>query len=198
MLYRFARVLLLTLFRILYRFEARGVSNVPRSGPVVLCSNHLTNLDPITLGIAVPRKIHYMAKAELFRIPLFGSLIRSLGAFPVKRGGVSKEAIRTALGVLSEGKVMGIFPEGSRHAEKIDGVGMGKRGAVSMAARSGAAVVPVALVGNYRPFRKMVAVYGAPLDLSPYLVKGSEDWDGATDFMMTRIREMMRTGQPSR
>ncbi|GIO11710.1 1-acyl-sn-glycerol-3-phosphate acyltransferase [Cohnella xylanilytica] len=197
MLYRFCRLLLRVLFKVVYRFEARGVSHIPLDGPVVLSSNHKSLIDPMTLGIAVPRKVHYMAKQELFGIPLFGPFIRALGAFPVKRGGVSKEAIRTALSILEEGKVMGIFPEGTRKGERIDGVAMGKRGAISMAARSGAAVVPVALVGDYRPFRKMMAVYGAPLDLSPYLVKGAEDYEAATELMMSRIREMIRTGRPA-
>jgi 1-acyl-sn-glycerol-3-phosphate acyltransferases len=197
MLYGFARVLLRAFFKAAFRFEARGVSNIPAEGAAVLCSNHLSVLDPITLGIAVPRKVHYMAKEELFRIPGFGSLIRAVGAFPVKRGGVSKEAIKTAITLLREGKVMGIFPEGTRKGERIEGVAMGKRGAVSMAARAGATVVPVAIVGDYRWFRKMVTVYGAPLDLSPYLVKGEEDLDAATDELMSRIREMIRTGQPT-
>lgn len=195
MLYRFARVVLWLVFRILYRFEATGISNLPKSGPVVLCSNHKSLIDPVTLGIGAPRKIHYMAKEELFRIPLFNPLIRALGAFPVKRGGVSKEAIRTAIRVLEEDKVMGIFPEGTRKGERIDGVGMGKRGAITIATRSGAAIVPVAIVGDYRLFRKLIMVCGAPLDLSAYLVKGSEDWEAATEVLMSSIRELHRTGR---
>jgi len=181
----------------LYRFEARGVANIPQSGPVVLCSNHKSLIDPVTLGVGSPRKINYMAKEELFRIPLFNSLIRALGAFPVKRGGVSKEAIRTAINVLKADKVMGIFPEGSRKGERVEGVGMGKRGAITIAARSAAAVVPVAIIGDYRLFRKLIMVCGAPLDLSPYLEKGAEDWEGATEVLMSNIREMHRTGRPT-
>jgi len=151
MLYRIARAILRVLYALLYRLEARGIENIPREGPVVLCSNHRSLQDPITLGVCVPRKVHYMAKEELFRIPLFGSLIRGVGAFPVKRGGVSKEAIRTAITLLQGGNVMGIFPEGTRN----EAVGMGKRGAVTMAVRGKAIVVPVALVGEYRIFRKL-------------------------------------------
>ncbi|THF78351.1 lysophospholipid acyltransferase family protein [Cohnella fermenti] len=197
MLYGFARSLLRAFFKVAFRFEARGVSNIPKDGAVVLASNHKSLFDPITLGIAVPRMVHYMAKEELFRIPVFGAAIRAVGAFPVKRGGVSKEAIRTAINLLREGKVMGIFPEGTRKGERVEGVAMGKRGAISMAVRAGAAVVPVALVGEYRWFRKMVAIYGEPLDLSPYLVKGEEDLDAATDELMARIRELLRTGKPT-
>lgn len=195
MLYRFARVVITQLFRLLFRFKAIGVSNIPKEGPVVLASNHKSVIDPVTLGVGSPRKIHYMAKEELFRIPLFNSLIRALGAFPVKRGGVSKEAIRTALKVLGEAKVMGIFPEGTRKGNRIDGVAEGKRGAISMAARARAAVVPVAIVGEYKLFRKLTMVVGEPLDLSEFLEKGNEDWDGATEKLMSAIRELHKTGR---
>jgi 1-acyl-sn-glycerol-3-phosphate acyltransferase len=146
------------------------------------------------LGTWVPRKVHYMAKAELFKVPLLGPLIRGVGAFPVKRGGVSKEAIRTAISLLEEGKVMGIFPEGTRN----ETVGMGKRGAVSMAIRAKAAVVPVALVGSYRPFSKLIAVYGTPIDMRPYAEQGTtESMEEATELIMSRIREMLATGKPA-
>lgn len=194
MLYRFCRFVVRTVFILLYRLEAQGISNIPLEGPVILCSNHKSLQDPITLGAWVPRKVHYMAKAELFRIPLFGPLIKAVGAFPVKRGGVSKEAIRTAITLLQEGKVMGIFPEGTRN----ESVGMGKRGAVSMAVRARASVVPVAIVGNYRVFRKMKAIYGAPIDMSPYADAGtSESMEAATELIMSRIREMIETGKPA-
>ncbi|TFE29969.1 lysophospholipid acyltransferase family protein [Cohnella luojiensis] len=194
MLYRFCRMILRICFTLLYRLEARGINNIPREGPVILCSNHKSLLDPITLGVWVPRKVHYMAKEELFRIPLFGSLIRAVGAFPVKRGGVSKEAIRTAITLLQGGNVMGIFPEGTRN----ESVGMGKRGAVTMAIRSKAIVVPVALVGEYRLFRKMLAVYGAPIDLTPFAEQGTtESMEDATELIMSRIREMVSSGRPA-
>jgi 1-acyl-sn-glycerol-3-phosphate acyltransferase len=194
MIYRFCRLLARIVFTLVYRLEARGISNIPRSGPVILCSNHKSLQDPITMGACVPRKVHYMAKAELFTVPLLGSLIKSIGAFPVKRGGVSKEAIRTAISLLQEGNVMGIFPEGTRN----ESLGMGKRGAVAMALRSKAMVVPVALVGDYRPFRKMIAVYGAPIDMTPFAEQGTtESAEQATELIMSRIAEMLRTGRPA-
>ncbi|KIL34855.1 acyl-phosphate glycerol 3-phosphate acyltransferase [Cohnella kolymensis] len=194
MIYRFCRLLARILFMVVYRLEARGISNIPHTGPVILCSNHKSLLDPITMGAWVPRKVHYMAKAELFTVPLLGPLIKAIGAFPVKRGGVSKEAIRTAISLLQEGHVMGIFPEGTRN----ESLGMGKRGAVSMAVRSKAMVVPVALVGDYRPFRKMIAVYGAPIDMTPFAEQGTtESMEQATELIMSRIAEMLRTGRPA-
>lgn len=194
MLYRICRGLLRVLCWLLFRLEARGIHNIPSDGPVVLCSNHKSVIDPVTLGTWVPRKVHYMAKAELFKVPLLGPLIRSLGAFPVKRGGVSKEAIRTAISLLEEGKVMGIFPEGTRN----ENVGMGKRGAVAMAIRAKAQVVPVAIVGDYRIFRKMIVVYGAPIDMAPFIEQGTtESMEAATELIMSRIRQMVETRTPA-
>lgn len=194
MLYSFSRLVVRTIYRLLFRLEARGLSNIPATGPVILCSNHKSLQDPFTLGAMVPRKVHYMAKAELFRIPVVGQVIRAWGAFPVKRGGVSKEAIRTAIELLQNGNVMGIFPEGTRN----ESLGAAKRGAVTIALRSGATVVPVALVGQYRLFRRMSAVYGAPIDLKPYAESGgSESMEKATELIMSKIREMLETGKPS-
>lgn len=134
-----------------------------------------------------------MAKAELFKVPVLGWLINKLGAFPVKRGGVSKESIKTALNTLRGGHVMGIFPEGTRNSDS----GVAKKGAASFALRSGAAVVPAAIVGSYKPFRRMTVIYGAPIDLSSFDGKGSESLEEVTDVIMGRIHEMAKTGRPS-
>jgi len=194
MLYATSRTIVRATYRLLFRLEARGVSNIPLDGPVILCSNHKSALDPFTLGAWVPRKVHYMAKDVLFRIPVVAQVIRAWGAFPVKRGGVSKEAIRTAIDLMKQGKVMGIFPEGTRNSE----LGPAKRGAVSIAIRSNAIVVPVALVGSYRLFRKMYAIYGAPIAMDRYASAGTiESMEEATNLIMSKIREMIETGNPS-
>lgn len=194
MLYAISRSIVRFIYWLLYRLESEGVSNIPQTGPVILCSNHRSLLDPFTLGAPVPRKVHYMAKEELFRIPIVKTVIRAWGAFPVKRGGVSKEAIRTAIELLQSGKVMGIFPEGTRN----ETLGPAKRGAVTIAIRSGAVVVPVALVGPYRLFRKMRVLYGAPIDMKPFAEDGSaESMEQATRLIMSKIGEMIQTGRPS-
>ncbi|SFI56217.1 1-acyl-sn-glycerol-3-phosphate acyltransferase [Paenibacillus sp. UNC496MF] len=191
MLYSICRSLLRIIYAVLFRFEAIGLENIPPTGPVVLCSNHISLLDPPTVGTPVNRMVHYMAKAELFAVPLFGPFIRSLGAFPVKRGGVSKEAIRTAIGLLKEGKVMGIFPEGSRSA----GDSAGKKGAAMIALRSGATVIPVAIIGRYKIFRKMRIKYGKPIDLTAFIQDSSSDvLEQVTDVIMREIRNMVKEG----
>lgn len=194
MLYSVSRMIVRFIYWLLFRLEARGISNIPAEGPVILCSNHKSMLDPFTLAVRVPREVHFMAKAELFRIPVVGPVIRAFGAFPVKRGAIGKETIRTAIELLRQGKVMGIFPEGTRN----ETLGPAKRGAVTIAMRSGAAVVPVALIGNYKLFRKMIVVYGAPVDMTPFVEAGTtEAQEEATERIMSKIRQMLETGQPS-
>lgn len=189
MIYTFCRSVLLFIYKIMYRMEAVGVEHVPKSGGVLLCANHISLLDPPTIGIFLKRKVHFMAKKELFDIVGFSWLIKQLGAFPVKRGGVSKESIKMSLTLLREGHVMGIFPEGTRLKDGQSAIG--KKGAATFALRSGAAVVPVAIIGHYKAFKKMKVVYGAPLDLSAYVDdKSTEAAEHVTEMIMTRIREL--------
>lgn len=188
MLYRIFRYLLRVIYTLLFRLEARGTENIPADGPVVLASNHLSLLDPPTVGIKIRRKVHFMAKEELFKIPVFGPLIRAFGAFPVKRGGVSKDAIKSAISLLKEGNILGIFPEGTRNNQEGTAA---KKGASMIAIRSGAAVVPVAIIGKYSLFRKMIVCYGKPIDLKPFIEEGAPDMlEQVTDAIMARIREI--------
>lgn len=156
MIYTVCASILRLIYRVLFRLEAVGRENVPAEGGVLLCSNHISNLDPPTVGILLKRKVHFMAKAELFNVPVLGPLIGKLGAFPVKRGGVSKESIKLALNILRDGKVMGIFPEGSRGAG-----GIGKKGAASFALRSGASLPfrsPLLVITSFSVKRKCYTV----------------------------------------
>ncbi|MHA6530897.1 lysophospholipid acyltransferase family protein [Paenibacillus sp. BAC0078] len=193
MIYAICVGLLRLIYAVLFPLKIIGKENVPKEGGVLLCANHISLLDPMTIGIKLKRQVKYMAKAELFNVPVLGWLINKLGAFPVKRGGVSKESIKTALNTLRGGHVMGIFPEGTRNSDS----GVAKKGAASFALRSGAAVVPAAIVGSYKPFRRMTVIYGAPIDLSSFDGAGSDSLDEVTDVIMGRIHEMMKTGKPT-
>ncbi|WP_342561833.1 lysophospholipid acyltransferase family protein [Paenibacillus sp. FSL R7-0345] len=193
MIYVICRGLLRLIYAILFPLRIVGKENVPKEGGVLLCANHISLLDPITIGIKLKRQVKYMAKAELFTVPVLGWLIGKLGAFPVKRGGVSKESIKTALNTLRGGHIMGIFPEGTRNSD----TGVAKKGAASFALRSGAAVVPAAIIGSYKPFRRMTVIYGEPIDLSAFDGAGSDSLEEVTDVIMGRIHEMIKTGKPS-
>lgn len=188
MIYLIVRAILRFFYSTWYRSEIIGLEHIPSHGPVIVCSNHISTLDPPSLGIWMPRKIRYMAKAELFKIPVFGALIHQLGAFPVKRGGVSKDSIRLAIDMLKSGELIGVFPEGTRNAAAS---GMGKRGAMHLAFKSGATVVPAAILASYKPFSKVKVIYGEPVDIAEYIEQGtSEAQEAATDEVMTRIRKL--------
>ena len=191
MLYLTFRVILRLLFRLFLRLKVEGMENIPSQGPVVLCANHISNLDPPLLGTPLNRRVHYMAKEELFRIPLFGSMIRQLGAFPVKRGGVSKESIRSSIQLLNEGKMLGIFPQGSRKNTS----GIGKKGAALLALRSDAVVIPVGIVGPYGLFRRMTLRFGKPVDLSEFRDSESDQLEAATAKIMDAIEQQLKQPQ---
>lgn len=185
MLYVIFRSLLHAIYAVFFRLEAKGLENIPSEGAVVLASNHISNFDPPTVGVKVKRQVLFMAKEELFKIPVFGALITSFGAFPVKRGGVSKEAIKSAISLLNSGKMLAIFPEGSR-----TNTGAAKKGAAMIALRGEATIVPVAIVGNYKPFRKMLVCYGEPIDLASKMQDAEGDQlEMATNIIMEGIRK---------
>lgn len=189
MLYSTLRALFHFIFRTVFRLQVIGKENVPEGVPVVLCANHTSNFDPPLLGSPlVGRRVHYMAKAELFDVPVLGWVLPRICAFPVKRGGVSKESIRLSLQLLKENKMIGIFPEGTRNNAE----GMGKKGAAMLALKSGATVVPAAIVGNYKPFRQMKLVYGKPVDISEFADAGGEGLEQATEKILKVIRSMVK------
>lgn len=147
-------------------WKVEGRENIPQRGPVVLVANHKSLWDPIVLGCSTEREIHFMAKEELFRIPVFGKFISLLKAFPVKRGKVDRNALRIAAKYLEEGEVLGLFPEGTRskNAELLPF----QQGAALFALRSGAPIVPIGLIGSKSVFPlsirgKISVVVGKPL-----------------------------------
>lgn len=150
-LFAVVRAILLKALVPFVRFRIIGLENVPRSGPLLVVANHLHNADPILLSIAFPRPLHFMAKKELFSVPIVKSVIRRVGAFPVDRGRSDRGAIRHAEAVLAAGIAVGMFPEGTR-SPRFE-LAAAHPGAALLAQRSGALVVPVAIVGSERlPF----------------------------------------------
>lgn len=111
--YLFARSLC-TLVLKMKGYRISGLENIPKEGPGIIACNHLSLWDPVIVGCAVPREIIFLAKEELYGIPVVGRIFRSLLTIPVKRGQGDIGAIRKALAALKEGKLLGVFPEGTR------------------------------------------------------------------------------------
>ncbi|MDQ2865604.1 MAG: 1-acyl-sn-glycerol-3-phosphate acyltransferase [Candidatus Eremiobacteraeota bacterium] len=150
--------------RILWRTTVRGAENVPRSGPLIIACNHRSFLDPPVMGSFVPRQIYFMAKKELFQIPVLGPAISSVGAYPVDREGSATAAIKRSLEVLRRGDCIGIFPEGGRNHE---GDKEARQGVALLASLAKAPVLPAAIVGGDRAkyLGKIKVAYGRPLRL---------------------------------
>jgi 1-acyl-sn-glycerol-3-phosphate acyltransferase len=141
--------------RALFRFRFRGKANVPLTGPVLLVSNHQSNLDPVLVGLACPRQLKYLARQGLFFWP-FSWWIKALGAVPIDRDRGSIAGIRTTLRLLKDGEAVVVFPEGSR---TFDGrVHEMLPGFCLLARRSGATLVPVGINGAYEALKRGTAI----------------------------------------
>ncbi len=187
--YRFAKAVVNSIFKPLYRIEAIGLENFPEEGGVLLCANHISNFDPIVVGILPKRDVYYMAKEELFKVPVFGKIVAMCNAFPVKRGMSDREALRKGLSVLKEGHVLGLFPEG--HRSKTGELGKGLAGAGFFALKTDAQVVPCAIIGPYRTFRKLRVVYGKPMDMTD-LRKSKASAEQVTELIMAEIHKLIK------
>ncbi len=141
-------LLVFPIYRLLFRGRTAGNANVPMDGALVVVANHGSHLDPPLLGHALGRPVAFMAKAELFRVPILGPIIRACGAYPVARGASDREAIRTATDRLLEGWATGVFIDGTRQANGR--VNDPQPGAALLAARAGVPLLPVAIVNSHR------------------------------------------------
>lgn len=114
MLYSFARLVLILIFKSLFYFKVEGAENIPPKGGFILASNHTSYLDPLVLGSACRRKLNFMARDNLFSNPIFSSILSAVGAFPVKRNSADLGALKEAMRRLKKGLPLTLFPEGSR------------------------------------------------------------------------------------
>ena len=148
-----------------FRLSVSGREHIPPDGPVLIVCNHISQADPVILGVAaVPRKSYYFAKAELFRVPFLRGYVNRMGAFPVERGGADRRALRLSREVLARGDVLMMFPEGRRFTDGR--LRPGLSGAGSLALIPGVTVVPAAIWGSHRLGHKTRVAFGPPVDLS--------------------------------
>jgi 1-acyl-sn-glycerol-3-phosphate acyltransferase len=179
------------------RKEIRGLENLPPKGALILVSNHLNIADPPVLTHALPRRIVWMAKRELFQIPVAGFIFRLYGLIPVRRSEADLGALRRAQDALRKGHVVGMFPEGTR-ARKI-GLQKGEPGTAVIALRTGAPILPVAIWGteNVRlPWdvvkrNRIYIAIGEPFDLPHTRRLTRKAVDDATADIMTRIAALL-------
>ncbi|MGE5653558.1 MAG: lysophospholipid acyltransferase family protein [Bacillota bacterium] len=189
-LYAFLMGIIRVLVLILWHPKYEGRENIPNTGPVVYCANHIHWADPVLMACACHRQLHFMAKHELFELPIFRWLLPHVGMFPIKRGKVDTGAIRAALAYLNKGEVLGIFPEGTR--SKTGELLAFFNGASYFAVKSGAVIIPVGITGSYRVFSRMRVRVGDPIDVAPYSQggKGSANLDELSHRLMQEIDKL--------
>jgi 1-acyl-sn-glycerol-3-phosphate acyltransferase len=195
--YETCRAIVAVVVALLIRLRVAGVHNLPKEGPVILISNHLNWIDVPMVAFRYKRRVHYMAKAELFQKAPLKWLVIGLGAFPVRRGEADRQAIRQAEEVLKAGQVFVIFPEGTRSKTRMMKEGLA--GAALIALRSGAPIVPVGIYGSEKfklwhiwPFRTTITItYGEPFILSREGKRAHTDLQAQLEVMMRHIAELL-------
>jgi 1-acyl-sn-glycerol-3-phosphate acyltransferase len=205
---RVVRLILLGLFRITMGLRIEGLDRVPASGPMILISNHLHNLDPLITESALKRNCHFFTKQEAFTYPIIRNILRWGGGFPVDRGTPDRWAIRRAEALLEAGIAVGVYPEGTRSTTLA--LQKGFSGAGLIALRSRAPIVPSIITGSERlpfngkkgklrdgitmpnPGHKGVRVrFGEPFTI-PAEINGKRVGAAeATDLMMIELAKML-------
>ena|SRR5690554_398413 len=165
-MYRFFVAVIRVLIRILWGIEVEGVDNIPHGSGAIVAGNHTTWFDPVAIAVAIPRPVHFMGKAELFKVPILGWLFSRAHVFPVRRGLADRQAIRTAQERVTQGHLVGMFPEGTRNKEGDDLHPL-QGGAALISIKTGAPVIPV-VVPRVRLARLRTPIQvriGEPIDL---------------------------------
>jgi 1-acyl-sn-glycerol-3-phosphate acyltransferase len=188
-LYDIAKFLIRIVGAVLWRARAAGEEHVPMTGPLVVACNHISNLDPPLLGAYCPRRIRYMAKKELFAIPVLGPLIAAVGAYPVDREGSATAAIKRSVEVLREGGCVGIFPEGGRN---VHGDKEARTGVALIASLAKAPVLPAYIHNSARAgqLATITVAFGQPMRLPAGRKATREDLAKFTDDVMDAIRAL--------
>jgi 1-acyl-sn-glycerol-3-phosphate acyltransferase len=187
--YAFAKWLVTLLLRTFWRFQVEGAEHVPPDGPLIVACNHRSYFDPPALGCALPRPVAYMAKIELFRIPVLGTIITWLNAFSVDRSRGDVAAIKKAVEQLRQGKAVGIFPEGTRN---LTGEVKAQVGVALLASLSKAPVLPAYVSGTAHAnrFAPIRVAFGEPVVLASGGKATRDDLAKWTDEVMARIEAL--------
>ncbi|MFH1379583.1 MAG: lysophospholipid acyltransferase family protein [bacterium] len=177
-----------TVFTVFWRLRITGSEHVPKQGPVIIASHHRSNADPPVVGSSIFREVHFVAKEELFKIPVLKRLILWVNGLPIKRGRQDLKAFKKAIQLLKDGKVLLMFPEGHRNPR--DSFLRPKPGVGFLAGYTEVPVVPVFVVNTEKIlfFKKICVYFGKPM-----YFKGEHDYRKIAQQVMEGIQELKDT-----
>ncbi|MBD3380928.1 MAG: 1-acyl-sn-glycerol-3-phosphate acyltransferase [candidate division Zixibacteria bacterium] len=186
------------MFRILYGVKRYNLEKLDFEGPAILASNHISLADPPLIGSLTPFEVHFMAKAELFKNPVFGKTISALNAFPVKRGLIDRKAMKRAEEILIDGGRVLIFPEGTRQKDGV--MKSGRPGLAKLAIENDVPVLPVYLENSNRLSKVFLSrryikiVYGDLIDTASFMpgLPQKDRIRKLTEHIMTEIKALRK------
>ena len=192
--YTFLSSILSGLIRFLFRVKVRGSENIPEGG-VLICSNHIGIRDVFLLAATYPRLIRFIAKKEIFKVPIISQIVRAWGAIKVERNGGDLSAIRKAVELMEGDNTVAIFPQGHRFPGVNPLTTPRKNGAALIAYRSGCDILPVCIKvknNSYSPLRRVEIVYGKIIKNSElgFSSGGNAEYENANNYIFAKIAEL--------
>lgn len=193
MLYKILRWIGKPVVYLLFFPRIIGKKNSRIKGKAVVISNHLSMWDPLLIAVIIRRQIFWMGKAELFKSRIASLFFKAMKAFPVRRGEGDLAAIRHAFRVLRDGKLFGIFPEGTRIKSKD--ISRFEPGTAMIALKNDAPVLPIYIKGNYKLFRRMRVIIGNPIHLADYVGTKTDTAtvEAASRFLEDKLIDLRNT-----
>lgn len=184
-LYKFLKIICNILIKIIFRPNVIGKENIPEEEPIIFVGNHKHAVDPVLVMISTKRMVHYMAKEELFN-GLHGMIFEKIGLIKIHRGKNNLLAIMEAEKILKNNGAIGIFPEGTRNKTEKELLKF-RHGAVAIASKTNSKIVPFAIRGKYKIFRKGLEIeFGNPIN-----IKGMEI-EEANKYLKNEVLEILR------
>lgn len=201
--YVFIKFIVTPIVKIFCKVRYHGAENEPRpeEGPYILICNHISNPDPVFLCAGLEHQQPcYMAKKELFKVPLLGGLVKALGAYPVNRAGADVSAIKNTISALKQGRCIGIFPQGHREKGKTPMEANLKTGAAMIAVKSQATVFPAYIRtkdNKFKLFRRIDIYYGKPIKFEELMYdhEASGEYARITELMFDRVRDLYKQAE---
>lgn len=193
MVYKILRFLGKPVIYLLFLPKIIGKEHTRIEGRAVIVSNHISMWDPLFIAVVFRRQIYWMGKIELFKSKIARAFFHAVKAFPVRRGEGDLPAIRHAFRILRDGKLFGIFPEGTRI--KSGEITKFEPGTSMIALKNDAPIVPLYIKGQYQPFRRMKMIVGAPVRLSDYVGPKTDPAtvEAATAFLESKLKDLRNT-----